>query len=127
HAVPQLVQAAPEVTSEPLDRPAVGPGRSLVLLHLQPRIPHEPFRNVVRLALQHRFSHAVHSFRLAAFLSQSDPAPWLRPHYRVSQPPRAGPPACPATGTQPLTVSAAWPSPSRRHPWRQFRGDTFTR
>src|ERR1039458_5284898 len=55
-------------------------------------------------------------FRVAAFLSQSDPAPWLRPHYQVSQLLRAGPPACPATGTQPLTVSAAWSSPSRRHP-----------
>jgi hypothetical protein len=49
--------------------------------------------------------------------------PWLHPHYQAS---RAGPPAFLATGTQPLTVSAAWSTPSRRHPWRQFRGDTFT-
>src|SRR5712691_10621773 len=127
HAVPQLVQAAPQVSPEPLDRHAVGPGRSPVFLHLQPCIPHEPFRDIVRLALQHRFSHVVHSFRLATFINQSDPAPWLRPHYRVSQLLRASPPACLVTGTQPLTVSAAWSSPSRRHPWRQFRGDTFTR
>src|SRR6266566_1193538 len=63
----------------------------------------------------------------ATFINQSDPAPWLHPHYRASQLLRASPPACLATGTQPLTVSAAWSSPSRRHPWRQFRGDTFTR
>ena len=85
------------------------------------------YLRLARLALQHRFSHVVHSFRLATFINQSDPAPWLHPNYRASQLLRAGPPACLATGTQPLTVSAAWSSPSRRHPWRQFRGDTFTR
>src|SRR5260370_23336017 len=110
------METAPQVIIEPLDRHAVNPARSLVLLRLQPCIPHEPFRDIVRLALQHRFSHAVHPFRLATFLSQSDPAPWLRPHYPASQLLRASPPACLATGTQPLTVSAACSSPSRRHP-----------
>lgn len=68
----------------------------------------------------------VHSFRLATFINQSDPAPWLHPHYRASQLLRASPPACLVTGTQPLTVSSVWSSPSRRHPSRQFRDDTFT-
>jgi hypothetical protein len=35
----------------------------------------------------------VHSFRLATFINQSDPAPWLHPRYQASQLLRAGPPA----------------------------------
>src|ERR1035441_674884 len=113
---PQLVEVAFQLRLEPLYRHPVSPGRSLVLLHLQPCLPHEPFRNIVRLALRHRFSHAVHPFRLATFINQSDPAPWLHPHYRTSRLLRPSPPACLATGTQPLTFSAAWSSPSRRPP-----------
>src|SRR5450759_3695462 len=48
-------------------------------------------------------------------ISQDGPSPWLHPHYRASQLLRDGPPACPATGTLPLTDSAARGPPSR-HP-----------
>src|SRR5664280_2718640 len=44
---------------------------------------------------------------LTAFINQDGPSPWLHPHYRASQLLRDGPPACPATGTLPLTDSAA--------------------
>jgi len=64
---------------------------------------------------------------LVPLISLDSPTPWLHPHYRASQLLRAGPPACLATGTQLLTVSAARSSPSRRQSWRLFRGDTFTR
>src|SRR5659263_502200 len=52
---------------------------------------------------------------LTAFINQDGPSPWLHPHYRASQLLRDGPPACPATGTLPLTDSAARGPPSR-HP-----------
>src|SRR5215468_3678835 len=55
-------------------------------------------------------------FRLVSCISPNSPTPWLHPHYRASQLLRASPPACLSTGTQPLAVSAAWSSPSRRQP-----------
>ena len=41
HAVPQFVEVVLHVHLELLDRHAVGPGRSAVPLHLEPRIPHQ--------------------------------------------------------------------------------------
>src|SRR6478735_824946 len=56
------------------------PCRSSVLFDLQPRTPHQLFRDVVRLALQLRLTHAIPSSRLITLISQDDPTPWLRPH-----------------------------------------------
>src|SRR6266851_1592626 len=62
-----------------------------------PRIPQQLPGDDLRLALQLRFMHAVPPFRLIASTHLDGPAPWLHPHYQVSQLLRAGPPACPAT------------------------------
>ena len=79
HAVPQLVQAAPRVSLEtarssrrrprPLPRspsPSATP-------------PTRAVSDIVRLALQHRFSHAVHPFRLATFNQPERPSPLAPP------------------------------------------------
>jgi hypothetical protein len=80
HAVPQPVEVISQPLPELLHRHAVFPGRSSVLLHFQPRIPHKPFGNIVRLSWHLRLAHATPSFRLITPTSQDGPAPWLRPH-----------------------------------------------
>ena len=79
HPIPQPVEVPREVLLELLDRHAVGPGRSAILLDLQPRIPHQSLGDVVRLALQLRLTHAAHPLRLTASMRHDDPAPWLHP------------------------------------------------
>src|SRR5450759_15153 len=85
HAVPQPVEVVFQFLLVLLDRHAVGPGRPAVLLHLQPRIPQQLLGDDLRLALQLRFMHAVPPFRLTSSASLDSPAPWLHPHYQVSQ------------------------------------------
>jgi len=80
HAIPQPVEVILQPLLELPDRHAIDPGRSSVLFDLQPRTPHQLFRDVVRLALQLRLTHAIPSSRLITLISQDDPTPWLRPH-----------------------------------------------
>ena len=110
HPIPQLEQVPGKVLPVLLDRHAVGPSRSAILLDLQPRIPQQTLRDDVRLALQLRLTHAAHPLRLAAPIRLDDPAPWLHPrcdtrelhsyYSRVH-------PSAPGDGTQPLADSAA--------------------
>jgi hypothetical protein len=79
HPIPQPKEVPREVLLKLLDRHAVDPGRSAILLDLQPRIPHQPLGDVVRLALQPRLMHAVPPWRLTTSTSLNDPAPWLHP------------------------------------------------
>jgi len=75
HAIPQLVQVILHIDLELLDRHAIRPGRSSILLNPQPRIPHEAFRYVMRLALQTWLMHALPPFRLTASISPGRPLP----------------------------------------------------
>jgi hypothetical protein len=77
HPIPQLEQVPREVLLELLDRDAVGPGRSAILLDLQPRLPQQTLGDDVRLALQLRLTHVTPPFRLATSARLDDPAPWL--------------------------------------------------
>ena len=77
HPIPQPVEVPRKVPLELLDRHAVGPGRSAILLDLLPRIPQQSLGDVVRLALQLRLRHAVHPLRLTTSPRLDDPAPWL--------------------------------------------------
>ncbi len=76
HAVPQFVEVVLHILSELLDRHAVDPGRSALTLHLQPRIPHQPLGDVVRLALQLRLTHAVPSLSVDHSRSPGRPHPF---------------------------------------------------
>ncbi len=99
HPIPQRVEVPREVLLELLDAHAVGPGRSAIVLDLQPRIPHQSLGDVMRLALQLRLMHAIPSFRLTTSTIQNDPplgSPPLR-YAEASQLLQASPPACPAT------------------------------
>src|SRR3981081_252803 len=82
---------------ELIDRHAVNPGRSSVPLHLQPRIPHQPFGNVMRLALQPRLTHAIPPFSVDHTHSPAQTRPLAPPPLRYaedSQLLQASPPAC---------------------------------
>jgi hypothetical protein len=79
HPIPQPVEVPREVLLELLDRHAIGPGRSTILLDLQPRIPQQSLGDDVRLALQLRLTHAAHPSRLTTSVHLDDPAPWLHP------------------------------------------------
>ena len=79
HPIPQPEQVPREVLLELLDRDAIGPGRSAILLDLQPRLPQQALGDDERLALQLRLTHPAHPFRLAASASLDDPAPSLHP------------------------------------------------
>src|SRR6266540_2134256 len=98
HAIPQPVEVVLQPRFELLDRHTVGPGRSAITLHLQPRIPDQPLGDVVRLALQPRLTHAIPPFRLISLVRQDDPAPSLPNPLRYaggSQLLRTSPPASP--------------------------------
>src|SRR6266540_5193304 len=98
HAIPQPVEVVLQPRFELLDRHTVGPGRSAIALHLQPRIPDQPLGDVVRLALQPRLTHAIPPFRLISLVRQDDPAPSLPNPLRYaggSQLLRTSPPASP--------------------------------
>ena len=100
HPIPQPIEVPRKVLLELLDRHAVSPGRSAILLDLQPRIPHQPLGDDMRLALQLRLMHAIHPFRLTASTEPGQPRPLAPPPLRyaeASQLLRASPPACPAT------------------------------
>src|SRR5450756_825231 len=103
----------------------VGPGRSTVPLHLQPRIPHQVLGDVLRLALQLRLTHAIPSLSVDHIRSPGRPRPFapqptaIRRRITATTGESA---SAPRVGTQPLTDSAAWGSPSRvpaptRYPW----------
>src|SRR6266498_2476770 len=79
HPIPQPKEVPRKVLVELLDRHAVGPGRSAIVLDLQPRIPHQPLGDDMRLALQPRLMHAIPPRRLTASTSPNSPAPWLHP------------------------------------------------
>jgi hypothetical protein len=79
HPIPQPIEVPREVLLEPFDRDAVSPGRSAIVLDLQPRIPHQSLGDVMRLALQLRLMHALPPIRLSASIHLDDPAPWLHP------------------------------------------------
>src|SRR5665811_569097 len=55
------------------------PCPSSILLDLQPGIPHEHFRDVVRLALQPRLTHAAHSPRVDRIHQPGRPIPLAPP------------------------------------------------
>jgi hypothetical protein len=98
HAVPQPVEVVCQPRLTLLDRHAVGPGRSTVTLHFQPRSPDQPLGDVMRLAGQHWLTHATPPFRLVPFISLDGPAPSLPNPLRYaggSQLLQASPPARP--------------------------------
>src|SRR5665811_302362 len=76
HSVPQFVETVLQSLLELLDRHAVGPGRSAVPLHLQPRIPHQLLGDVMRLALQPRLTHATPSLSVDHIRSPGRPRPF---------------------------------------------------
>ena len=80
HAIPQLVEVVFQVLLVLFDRHTVSPGRSAILLHFQPRIPHHALGDIIRLALRLRFTHAIPPFRLITLAYQDGPAPWLHPY-----------------------------------------------
>src|SRR5450756_2742881 len=94
----------------------VGPGRSTVPLHLQPRIPHQVLGDVLRLALQLRLTHAIPSLSVDHIRSPGRPRPFapqptaIRRRITATTGESA---SAPRVGTLPLTDSAAWGSPSR--------------
>src|SRR5665811_1814916 len=116
HSVPQFVETVLHPLLELFDRHAVGPGRSAVLLHLQPRIPHQPLGDVIRLALQLRLTHATPSLSVDHIRSPGRPRPFapqptaIRGRITATTGESA---SATRVGTQPLTDSAAWGSPSR--------------
>src|SRR5664280_2313852 len=116
HAIPQPVEVVFQPLLELLDRHPVGPGRSTVPLHLQPRIPHQVLGDVLRLALQLRLTHAIPSLSVDHIRAPGRPRPFApQPtaiRRRITATPRESASA-PRVGTQPLTDSAAWGSPSR--------------
>jgi hypothetical protein len=123
HAIPQLVEVILQPLLELRNRHPIGPGRSSILFHFQPRTPHQTLRDVMRLDLRPRFTHAIPPFRLITFAYQDSPAPWLRPHCdtqghhsyygRVRQ-------RDPRRYSAPYGF-AAWSPPSRRLFRRQYR------
>jgi hypothetical protein len=98
-------------------------------LSAAPRIPHQPFRNVMRLAFQQWLTHATPPFRLITLIHLDDPTPWLHPHCdtqrlhsyyrRVRR--RAPQHVLSSSRVRRLEVSIS--PPTRR---RQFRGHAFT-
>src|SRR5664280_1830833 len=135
HAVPQFVETVLQPLLELFDRHAVGPGRSAVPLHLQPRIPHQPLGDVIRLALQPRLTHATPSLSVDHIRSPGRPRPFapqptaIRGRITATTGESAG---ASGIGTLPLTDSAAWSSPSRRPAlnlfecWPAVSGRAFT-
>src|SRR5664280_995261 len=68
-----------QVPLELLDCHPIRACRSSILLDLQPGIPHEHFRDVVRLALQPRLTHAAHSPRVDRIHQPGRPIPLAPP------------------------------------------------
>src|SRR5207244_12383574 len=79
HAIPQLVQVSFQPGLELFDRHPVGPGRSPILFHFQPRIPDQPLRDVMRLAFQPWLIHATHSFQVGLMHQPEQPRPLAPP------------------------------------------------
>ena len=119
-----------EVIFHPLlklpDRHAIDPGRSSVLLHFQPRIPHHLLGDDMRLAFWHRLTHAIPSLPVDHIHQPGRPRPLAPPPLRyaeASQLLRASPPACPASVLNSLRIRRLEVSLSHRQPrWRPCRG-----
>ena len=114
HAIPQPVEVILQPLLELPDRHAIDPGRSSVLFDLQPRTPHQLFRDVVRLSQQLRLTHAIPSSRLITLISQDDPHPLAPPPLRyagTSQLLRVSPPARPQTVLGSLRIPPLGVSP----------------
>jgi len=115
HAIPQLVEVAPKVHLELLDRHPVDARRALVGLDPQVRLEHRVFRDLIRL----RSTRLVHPGNSG----------W--PPSRPGRPVPFAPPALPGfttttrrsapvprDGTRLLAAMSAWSTPSRHQPTR---------
>ncbi len=113
HAIPQLVEVAPKVFLELLDRHPVDARRALVGLDPQVRLEHQVLRDLERLRPA-RLVHPGHSGWPPSRPGRPVPfAPPALPGF-ITTTRRSAP--VPRIGTRPLAVLSAWGTPSRRRP-----------
>src|ERR1041384_785350 len=104
HPIPDLVQVAPHIGLERLDRLPIHPRCAPVRFHLLPRLPDRPLRDIERLVRCFQRVHATPSSRPNPALIERTPSRTTRPLRSdpITGPSpllRASPPARPATGT----------------------------
>ena len=124
HAIPQLVEVIFQPLLELSDRHAISPGRSSVLFHFQPRTPHQPLGDVVRLDLRLRFTHAIPPSSVDHIRLPGQPRPLAPPPLRyagTSQLLRASPPARPASVLCSSRISPVGVLPLAAADQRQYR------
>ena len=130
HPVPDLIQIAPQILRELLDRAAIHSRRALIGLDLLP-CPHtshfeisndfpDDFSSSTRLLPGLRLVDRTNT-------ATDDPAPSLRPHYRSFVTTTGRSAGESRTGTRSLTVSAAWDTPFLHPCWAQLSGPAFPR
>src|SRR6185295_8700089 len=122
HPIPDLVEVAPQILLEVLDRLPVHPGCTLVRLDALVRLPHQLLRYLKRLVCRTRLAHSSPPRSAPGCSCDQDtdePAPSLHPHYKGFSTTTSWSASAPRIGTRRLTVSAARRTPSRTrpHPW----------
>jgi hypothetical protein len=117
HPIPDLVEVAPQICLERLDRAAVHPRCAPVGLHSLVGLPHLPPGDRKRLVLGRLMVHSTPP-GVAGCPNEpttDGPAPWLHPHYGGFPATTGRSASRPRNGTQRLAVAAAWRAPCR-HP-----------
>src|SRR6478672_12774603 len=114
HPIPQQVEVVLFPGGEFGDADSVHARRTVVGPDFLPRLKHEAFGDFKRLHLRLGSDPRLLPRRVGLGLTLVCPVPSLRSHYRtlIATTDRSAP--VPRVGTLPLTVAAAWGSPSRR-------------
>src|ERR1700712_25191 len=113
HPIPQQVEVVLFPDGEFGDADSIHARRTVVGPDFLPRLKHEAFGDFKRLHLRLGSDPRLLPRRVGLGLTLVCPVPSLRSHYRtlIANKDRSAP--VPRVGTLPLTVAAAWGSPSR--------------